>query len=205
MEVAIASGKLKNGRATAPDELAGEQLKYGGVRLWEEIELILNKIFEKHESIGELKSGYLYPLNKKDKPGKFRTADMTRPLIFLVVLRKVLSLIVLSRIIDKVENFLSMGQHAYRAGRSTTEVVWTMQWLIATAEKYKERIHVTSLDMSKAFDSLDRWKLVEILEINGLANEDELRIIFFLLSETTLRVKVGANLGEVFKTYIGTP
>jgi hypothetical protein len=98
-----------------------------------------------------------------------------------------------------------MGQHAYRVGRSTTEVVWTMQWLIATAEKFKERIHVTSLDMSKAFDNLDRWTLMEVLERNGLANEDELRIIFFLLSETTLRVKVGANLGEMFKTFIGTP
>jgi exonuclease III len=204
-EVGIAAGKLKNGRATGPDEMAGEQLKYGGARLWREIETILNKIFEKHESISELKSGYLYPLNKKDKPGKFKTADMTRPLIFLAVLRKVLSLIVLSRIIDKVEEYLSMGQHAYRVGRSTTEVVWTMQWLIATAEKFKERIHVTSLDMSKAFDNLDRWTLMEVLERNGLANEDELRIIFFLLSETSLRVKVGANLGEMFKTFIGTP
>ena len=205
VEVGIAAGKLKNGRAAGPDELAGEQLKYGGVRLWEEIETILNKIFEEHESIGELKSGYLYPLNKKDKPGKYKTADMTRPLIFLVVLRKVLSLIVLGRIINKVEEFLSAGQHAYRVGRSTTEVVWTMQWLIATAEKYMERIHVTALDMSKAFDSLDRRILMEVLERNGLASEDELRIISFLLSETTLRVKVGSNLGEVFNTFIGTP
>jgi hypothetical protein len=68
-----------------------------------------------------------------------------------------------------------------------------------------ERIHITALDMSKAFDNLDRWILIEVLERNGLANEDELRIILFLLSETTMRVKVGANLGEVFKTYIGTP
>ena len=62
-----------------------------------------------------------------------------------------------------------------------------------------ERIHVTSLDISKAFDKLDRWILMEILERNGLANEDELRIIFFLLSETTLRVKVGTNLGEMLR------
>ena len=204
-EVGIGAGRLKNGRAVGPDERSGEQFKYGGARLWEEIKTIFNKIFEEHVSIPELKSGYLYPLNKKDKPGKYKTADMTRPLIFLAVLRKVLSLIVLDRIKVKVEEFLSPGQHAYRSGRSTTEVVWTLQWLIATAEKYTERIHITSLDMSKAFDNLDRRILMEILERNGLANEDELRIISFLLSETTLRVKVGSNLGEVFKTFIGTP
>jgi hypothetical protein len=83
--------------------------------------------------------------------------------------------------------------------------VWTAQWLLATAEKYSERIHITSLDLSKAFDNLDRGELLRILEEFSLAGEDELRIISFLLSDTTLRVKVGASIGELFKTWIGTP
>jgi len=205
MDVGLAAGKLGNGRAIAPDLMAAEQIKYGGIRAWEDAAKILNGIFERHESVPELKLGYLYPLNKPDKPGRHKTADMTRPLIFLPVLRKVLSNIVLSRIKGAVNNFLSMGQHAYREGRSTTEVVWTAQWLLATSEKYSERIHITALDLSKAFDSLDRGTMIRILEEYGLAGEDELRIISFLLSETTLMVKVGSSISEVFKTMIGTP
>ena len=98
---------------------------------------------------------------------------MTRPLIFLV----------LNRITRAVNEFLSLGQHAYRAGRSTTEVVWTAQWLLATAEKYSERIHITSLDLSKAFDNLDRGHLLNILEEHNLAGEDELRIISFPIGD----------------------
>ena len=73
---------------------------------------------------------------------------MTRPLIFLPVTRKILSNIVLSRITAVVSGYLSLGQHAYRAGKSTTEVVWAAQWLVATAEKYEERIHIIALDLS---------------------------------------------------------
>jgi hypothetical protein len=62
-----------------------------------------------------------------------------------------------------------------------------------------------ALDLSKAFDNLDRGTMIQILEENSLAGEDELRIISYLLSETTLRVKVGKNISETFKTTIGTP
>ena len=205
VEVSAGAKKLGNGRAMGPDLLAGELFKYGGTKVWEEVEKIVNGVFEKHEPLPELTMGYLFPLNKPDKPGKYKTADMTRPLIFLSVTRKILSNIVLSRITRAVNEFLSLGQHAYRAGRSTTEVVWTAQWLIATAEKYGERIHIMALDLSKAFDNLDRGTMIQILEENSLAGEDELRIISYLLSETTLRVKVGKNISETFKTTIGTP
>ena len=90
-------------------------------------EKIFIRVFEKHEPLPELTTGYLYPLNKPDKQGKQKTANMTRPLIFLPVTRKILSNIVLSRITVAVNEFLSLGQHAYRAGRSKTEIVWTAQ------------------------------------------------------------------------------
>ena len=204
-EVSAGAKKLGNGRAMGPDLVAGELIKYGGLAVWEEVEEILNCVFENHTPLPELTTGYLYPLNKPDKPGKYKTAEMTRPLIFLPVTRKILSNIVLNRITAAVNGYLSLGQHAYRAGRSTTEVVWTAQWLVATAEKYEERIHIIALDLSKAFDSLNRGTLIQILEENSLAGEDELRIISYLLSETTLRVKVGSNISETFKTTIGTP
>ena len=83
-----------------------------------------------------------------------------------------------------MNGFLSLGQHAYQAGRSTTEIVWTAQWLVATLERYSERIHIMALDLSKAFDSLDRGLLLQILEENALA---------YLLSETAMKVKDGSK------------
>ena len=201
-EVAIATARLNNHRAKGPDGLAGELLKYGGQAIHREYAEVLNQIFERHETIQELKEGHLIPLNKPKKPC---IASNTRPLILLAASRKALSTIVLLRIQERVGNFLSPGQHAYRSGRSATEVIWTIQWIRATVEQYAERVRTMGIDLSKAFDCLDRTKLIEIIEEHGLATEDELRLITFLLSETTMRIKVDGILGISFKTIIGTP
>jgi exonuclease III len=201
-EVTLAAKKLRNHRALGPDDIAGELIKYGGEEMHAELAITFNGIFEKHEAIEELKEGYLYALNK---PGKTRTAENTRPLVFLSITRKVLSSIVLHRISGKADEFLSLSQHAYRAHRSTTEVAMTAQWLSATSEKYAERIHIMGIDLSKAFDCIDRSILMQILEENKIATEDELRLIQYLISETKLRVKIGKTYGEKFSTIIGTP
>ena len=72
-------------------------------------------------------------------------------------------------------------------------------------EAYEERARIIGLDLSKAFDCLDRTKLIGMLRDYNLGTEDDLRIITFLLSKTTLRVKVNGKLGGIFSTLIGTP
>jgi hypothetical protein len=52
-------------------------------------------------------------------------------------------------------------------------------------ERYEESIHIMGIDLSKAFDCLDRDKLMKILKDIGIT-EDELRMITFLLAETKL-------------------
>jgi hypothetical protein len=71
-----------------------------------------------------------------------------------------------------------VSQHAYRQGRSTTEIIWTMQFVKATTEKYyAERARKMGIDLPKAFDCLDRTKLMDILREFDLATDDEMRII----------------------------
>ena len=65
-------------------------------------------------------------------------------------------------------------------------------------------IDITRIGMSAAFDTIDRKQLLQLL--TNLVTEDEKRIIQFLLSNTTLNVKIsGANTEEPFLTNIGTP
>ena len=90
----------------------------------------------------------------------------------------------------KVNEYVSVNQDAYRSRRSTTALIWTSQWLYATSERCEERIHLMGIDLSKAFDCLDREILMRILENIGIT-EDDLRIITFLLAETRLQVKIG--------------
>lgn len=201
-EVTEAAKRLRNNRALGPDNVAGELLKYGGEEIHEELATAYNGVFERHEQIAELTEGYLFTMNK---PGKPRVVENTRPLVFLSITRKVLSGIVLRRISEKADRFLSLSQHAYRANRSTTEITMTTQWLRATSEKYAERVHIMGIDLSKAFDCIDRGKLIQVLEQQQIASEDELRLIQYLISDTKLQVKLGQTYGEKFQTVIGTP
>ena len=58
--------------------------------------------------------------------------------------------------------------------------------------------------MSAAFDTIDRATLLNILET--IIEEDELRLVRFLLSNTCLNIRIGGTKEEKkFTSNIGTP
>ena len=111
----------------------------------------------------------------------------------------------LARIADSVDKYLSANQMAYRRGRSTTEAAWTMQWIKATLQRFEGKYHVMKTDLSKAFDCIDRLLMLQIFEDNQIGGEDELRILRYLLTDTSLQVKIKQESGQHFKTTIGAP
>ena len=71
----------------------------------------------------------------------------------------------IKRIQEKIENRIPLSQAAYRPGRSMTEHVFTCKILAekaVTSECYKTTILL--LDMSKAFDTVNRNNLMELPE-----------------------------------------
>ena len=59
--------------------------------------------------------------------------------------------------------------------------------------------------MSRAFDTIDRAKLMTILKEEVQLEEDEIRLCQSLLADTNLRVKLNEVLSDPFMTTIGTP
>ena len=57
--------------------------------------------------------------------------------------------------------------------------------------------------MSSAFDTIQREKLLNIAA--EIINEDEMRILRLLLSETTLEIKVNGAEASQFTSNIGSP
>ena len=201
-EVSNAIGKLNNNRSTGPDGIPVEWYKYGSLKMLEELTEDLNKMYEKHELIPEISEGILIPMNKPNAP---HTVEKTRPITLLNTIRKVLCLIVRARIIGKLERYISPNQHGYRSGRSTTEVIWALQYARAATEKYKEKYEMIATDLSAAFDKPIREKLLRILKEEVGLEQDEMRMIRSLLAEIKLKIKVGNELGEEFVTRIGVP
>ena len=70
-----------------------------------------------------------------------------------------------------------------------------------TSSNYE--IIIEMLDMSKAFDTVERGKLFEILK--KILDEDELHLMKVLLQDVQLQVRIGNQTGKAIKTNIGVP
>ena len=136
------------------------------------------------------------------KPGK-PTGPLTslRPIVLLSVLRKTLSLIVLSRIAPKVDDYLSSSQSGFRRGRSTSDVVFGYRWLCAAkAQRHRVTVEFLGIDLSRAFDTIRHDKLLDTLQT--FLDESELRMIRFLLADTSLKPRLTTGDCMAFATTI---
>jgi len=159
-------------------------------------------MFILHKKLNALTEGILIPLKKPNQP---RIPAKTRPIVLFNSVRKALCIILRNRVLIKMEDYLSQNQHGYRPRRSTTELIWSAQWMKATVEKYRESYKVINTDMSEAFDRAKRDLLMQILEREVHFDSDELRMTRALLSGISLKIRVGGILGESFETKKGVP
>ena len=97
----------------------------------------------------------------------------------------------------------SSSQAAYRAGRSTTEHVFAAKVLVEkaiTSANYP--IHLLMLDMSKAFDTVNRSTLMQ--ELAKVLDPNEVHIIN-VLTKTQLKVRCGNEKSDAFEIDTGVP
>mmetsp|Transcript_13197 Transcript_13197/g.24334 ORF Transcript_13197/g.24334 Transcript_13197/m.24334 type:complete len:521 (+) Transcript_13197:578-2140(+) len=163
--------------------------------------IILNTIFEKNEEVKNINELILIPINKPNKKGY--SPQNTRPIQLVNMIRKILSSLILKEMQTFAENYVSITQSGYRANRSTCDIIWTYRWFMATTEKYKETFHMMGIDLSKAFDCIDRSILLNILE--GEISDKAIRIIQYLISNTCMKCQVGKSISKSFQTNQGIP
>ena len=200
-EISSAIKKLRNNRSSGPDNVVAELLKFGPAILHTEIALIFNCLAEIGDCPREIVQGILCALQK---PGKTKgPLDHLRPIILLSMLRKILAICLKSRTIERVDREIPPSQAAYRCGRSTTEHVFAVKILCEKAISAKDfTIYLRLLDMSKAFDSVNRSALVRDFE--KTLEADEVQLIKQMLN-VELAVRCANETSTVFKTDTGVP
>ena len=202
-EIRACVKKMSNNKSPGDDEMTIEMVKYGPSELINEIANTLNSMLEQHDLRGtDIGKSVLITIQK---PGKEAgPVENLRPINLLNTIRKILSNVTLARINTQVDGYLSQSQSAYRQGRSTSDVVWAHRWLAAKAQKYQNtKINITGFDMSSAFDTVERDKL--LYELSSFLGEDEMRMCRILLSNTSIIIRNNNVKAEPFKTNIGSP
>ncbi len=201
-EVGKAIKSLKNNKSAGIDDVVAEQLKYGPQEINQGIADLLNSIAKTGKHPKEVKEGILIPL---PKPGKKKgPPGNLRPIILLSMLRKIIAICMIRRTNTRLKERIPVSQAAYSNGRSTTELIFSLKILAEkaiTSSSYQ--ITVLLLDMSKAFDTVDRGVLFD--DLKEVLEDDELHMISILLKDVQLQVRINKERGEAFTTNVGVP
>ena len=200
-EIHKAVTRLRNNKSPGIDDIKAEMLKNAPSIIMEEIASILNETAETGNYPSEIVEGIIAAIQK---PGKKKgPPENLRPITLLSMIRKIMAICVRNRIINRIDKFIPPSQAAYRSGRSTTEHVFSTKIIAEQSiSSTDQTMYLLMLDMSKAFDTVNRSTLIN--ELSNVIEKDELHLVNVMLN-TKLRVRCGNALSEPFSTNTGVP
>ena len=158
---------------------------------------IINEAVDNNVHLDSIGQGTLKALLKPTK-AKGPIANL-RPITLLNGVRKLLSLVVLNRIKPKVNEYTGHEQAAYKEGRSTSDIVWTQRMMNSMVMTKKWRYFKMGIDMTQAFNTIKRKKLIAVMEEANFS-EDDIKLVKYLLTNTRLQVKINKCASEWFLT-----
>ena len=115
----------------------------------------------------------------------------------LPAMYKILSSILLSRLTSHAEEIIGDHECGFRRSRSSSDHVFCIRQILEQKWKYNEAVHQLFIDFKKAYDSIRREVLYNILIEFGIPMK-LVRLIKMCLTETYSIVRVGKNLSDVF-------
>ena len=116
---------------------------------------------------------------------------------------KVLAKILLKRLVNSIsEGILPESQCGFRANRSTVDMIFAARQLFEKSREQHQSLYVAFIDLSKAFDSVDRELLWKVLQKVG-CSKHFIRLVECLHNDMTVRIRIGDDLSEPFRVSRG--
>ncbi|KAG5685032.1 hypothetical protein PVAND_014235 [Polypedilum vanderplanki] len=175
-------------------------------RVWKEIDnvqiniitTLINKIFDDCKYPESLKIARVKPLFKG---GDATTVNSYRPISILPVINKVVERLIYNQMVDHMKkyNLFNDLQYAYVEGKGTSDAVNKVLSIVSSARDNNKLVLVLSIDIKKAFDSINHELLIIKLEHLGFRGKTSQLIKDYLTnrSQFVQIEKVKSNNGLV--------
>ncbi|XP_069984652.1 transposon TX1 uncharacterized 149 kDa protein [Penaeus vannamei] len=165
-EVHMAIISLKNNKAAGPDGIPAEILKHGGNAILDSLHDIFQKVWAASWCPQKWKDADIVSIFKKK--GDRAVCGNSRGISLLATSGKVLTRILLSRLLaHTTEGVLPESQSGFRKERSTVDMVFIARQLQEKAIEQQQDLYMVFVDLAKAFDTVNRTLLWEILRKFG--------------------------------------
>ena len=173
-EVDTAVRQMKNGKAPGLDGLPVEFWKLPKVK--KSLKMFCNNTYNGNRPKEWGVSG-LTPIPKK---GDLTKTDNYRGISLTQVAAKVYNRLLLNRIRPVIDQVLRTSQNGFRQGRSTSSHLLALRRIVEKLKNHDMEAALVFIDFRKAFDSIDRNKMLLILNAYGVPTEivDAVKVMY---------------------------
>ena len=199
-ELKAAIMELNAGKACGEDGIPAEILQANSDALLPELHELLSLIWETGVVPHEMRNAKIVTLYKNK--GDRGDCNNYRGISLLNAAGKAYARILLRRLQSLAERILPDSQCGFRAGRSTTDMVFTLRQLQEKCREQNRPLYLAFVDLTKAFDSVSREALYETLRSIGCP-PNLLRLVASFHDEMKGRVQFEGCLSEEFDINIG--
>ena len=171
-EIRGAIHNLKASKAPGLDGIPGGCIKVACEKIVPFLSKLFNTMYDLHDFPKTWSYSVIVPIHKK---GDTSVTDNYRGISLLCALSKVFTAILAKRLRIWIEskNKVCPEQAGFRTQYSTVDHIFTLHAMISrhVYGNGRGKLYVAFIDYQKAFDSVDRQKLWEILTIAGVSNK----------------------------------
>jgi hypothetical protein len=183
-------GKLKRYKYLGTDQIPAELIKTGGETLCSEIHKLNCSIWNKEKLPQQWKEFIIVPIHKK---GDTTDCNNYRGISLLSTAYKILSNILLPRLTPYVNEIIGDHQCGFRRNRSTIDQIFYILQILEKKWEYNWTMHQLFIDFKKAYNSIKREVLYNIM-LEFYISKKVARLIKMCLNETYSKVRVGKLL-----------
>ena len=160
-EVSRAVKQMKCNKACGGDGIPAEVYKHGGTTL---VHRLFQKIWDNEEVPQELKDASIVTIFKK---GNRTECGNYRGISLLSVARKILAKVLLNRLQHLSESIIPETECGFRPGRGSTGMIFSARQVQEKCREQGRDLCLAFIDLTKAFDSVNREALWAFLERLG--------------------------------------
>nr|VZI35622.1 unnamed protein product [Spirometra erinaceieuropaei] len=155
--------QLSSGKAPGSDAIPAEVYKHGGPLLMDHLTALFQEMWRQGEVPQDFKDATIVHLYKRK--GNRQVCDNHRGISLLNIAGKIFARILLNRLNNHLEQgLLPESQCGIRRHRGTTDMIFAARQLQEKCQEMRTHLYSTFVDLTKAFDTVNReglWKIMQ--------------------------------------------
>ena len=195
-EIQKAIKSTSSGKSPGKYNIPAEIFKTAGPKALEHFHDILSQIWKEEKMPADFKDAIIVALYKNK--GSKADCGNYRGISLLSIAGKIFARVILNRLITLSEQILPEAQCGFRPGRSTVDMIFAVRQIQEKCIEQNRPLYSVFIDLTKAFDTVNRHALWIILERSGCPPKF-LKIIQLFHTDMSGQVLASGNITEEFK------